>query len=379
MTQFTDKLKDLSIVGIADISSAGISALFWFYLASLLGPEDYGELTYFLSIAGLASTISLLGASNTLVVYTAKKIPLQTALFVLTLLAGTVSSIVVFLVFFNIGTSLLILGYIIFGLVTAEILGRSLFKAYAKFVLTQKVLMITLAIGLYYVIGESGVLLGIAISFSPYIINIIQGFRKISINFLLLKERSRFLANSYLQTLTGAFGSSIDKIIIAPLFGFALLGNYSLGLQFLTLLSLIPVAVGKYLIPQDSTGFENKKLKKVIILFSVGLAVLGFTIGPWVISSIFPKFIEANEIIRIVSIAVIPNTIAMTYQAKFLGREKSRLVLISSIVWLVVQIIGIIILGNIYGVNGIAAAYILASIASAIYCILADRLCIEKK
>jgi len=378
MTEFTNKLKDLSIVGIADISSAGISALFWFYLASLLGPEDYGELAYFLSIAGLASTISLLGASNTLIVYTAKKIPLQTALYVLTLLAGTVSSIVVFLVFFNIGTSLLILGYIIFGLVTAEILGRSLFKAYAKFVLTQKVLMITLAIGLYYVIGENGVLLGIAISFSPYIINIIQGFRKISINFLLLKERSGFLVNSYLQTLTGVFGSSIDKIIIAPLFGFALLGNYSLGLQFLSLMLLIPVAVEKYLVPQESKGFENKKLKKLIILFSLGLAVLGFTIGPWAISSIFPKFIEVDEIIRILSISIIPSTITAIYQVKFLGREKSRLVLISSSVRLIAQIIGIIILGNIYGVNGIAASLILASIASTIYCVFADRSLVEK-
>lgn len=378
MTRFTNKLKDLSLVGIADITSAGISALFWFYLASLLGPEVYGELAYFLSIAGLVSTISLLGASNTLVVYTAKKIPLQTALYVLTLLAGTISSIVVFLVFFNIGTSFLILGYIIFGLVIAEILGRSLYKTYAKFVLTQKVLMIILAISLYYVIGESGILLGIAISYSPFIINIIRGFKKISINFLLVKERVNFLTNSYLQTITGVFSSSVDKIIIAPLFGFALLGNYSLGLQFLTLISLIPAAVGKYLITQESSGFENKKLKKLIILFSVGLAVLGFTIGPWVVSSIFPKFIEADEIIRIVSIAVIPNTITMTYQAKFLGREKSRLVFISSSVWLGVQIIGIIILGNIYGVNGIAVAYILASIASTIYCVLADRLFIEK-
>lgn len=374
MTRFTDKLKDISIVGIADISSAGISALFWFYVAFMLGPGVYGEITYFLAVAGLVSTISLLGATNTITVYTAKKIPLQTALYVLTLSAGVISSIVVFLIFFNIGTSFLILGYIISGLVIAEILGRKLYKTYAKFVLTQKIMMVGLVIGLYYVIGENGILIGIAASFSPYIIGIIQGFKKHPVNFVLVKERASFLVNNYLQTLTGVFTSSVDKIIIAPLFGFSILGNYSLGMQFLTLISLVPMAVGKYLIPQDSSGFENKKLKKWIILFSIGLAVLGFTIGPLVISSIFPKFIDAEEIIRIVSISVIPNTIAMTYQTKFLGRENGRLVLISSSIWLGAQIIGIIILGNIYGVNGIAAAYVFASIASTIYCVLADKL-----
>jgi O-antigen/teichoic acid export membrane protein len=378
LTRFTNKLKDLSIVGITDISSAGISALFWFYVASGLGPETYGKITYFLSIAGLASTISLLGAANTLTVYTAKKVPLQTAIYVLTLSASTISSIVVFLIFFDVGTSFLILGYTVFGLVIAEILGRKIYKTYAKFILTQKALMVSLTIGLYYLIGESGILIGIAASFSPYVVNIIQGFKKYPINFLLVKERAEFLVNSYLQTLTGVFSGSLDKIIIAPFFGFALLGNYSLGLQFLTLLSLLPTAVGKYLIPENASGFENKKLKKYIILFSIGLAILGFTVGPLVISSIFPKFIQAEEIIRIVSISVIPNTIVMIYYAKFLGREKSRLVLISSIIWICVQISGIIILGSIYGVNGIATAYVLASTASAIHYVLTEKLLIRR-
>lgn len=373
MTRLTDKLKDISIVGITDVSSAGISGLFWFYVAFMLGPEVYGEIAYFLSIASLVSTVSLLGAANTITVYTAKKIPLQTALHILTLSVGTIASIVVFLIFFDIGTSFLILGYIVSGLVIAEIFGRKIYKTYAKFVLTQRVLMVILAIGLYYAIGENGILIGIAASFSLYSIVIIHGFKNYTINFVLVKERIGFIVNSYLQTLTGVFTGTLDRIIIAPIFGFALLGNYSLGMQFLTLISLLPNAVGKYLIPQDSSGFENKKLKKLIILFSIGLAVIGFSIGPWIISSVFPKFIEAEEIIRIVSIAVIPNTIAMTYQAKFLGREKSRLVLISSSIWVGIQIIGIIILGNIYGINGIAAAYVLASITSTIYCILADK------
>jgi O-antigen/teichoic acid export membrane protein len=373
MAKIWQKFKDVSSISIADIIGSGVSAIFWFYVASMLGPETYGHITYALSIAGLASTISLLGASSTLTVYTAKKIPIQPALYVITLSAGAISTIIVFLIFFDIGTSLLILGYIIFGLVIAEILGRKLYKEYAKYVLTQRILMVSLAIGFYYIIGENGILIGISSSFAPYVFGIVKGFRKNKIQFKLVRERIGFITNSYLQTLSGILSGYLDKLIIGPIFGFALLGNYSLGLQFLTILTLIPIAVGKYLVPNDASGNENKKMKKILILFSIFLAVIGFTIGPIVSTSLFPKFTDAEEIIRIVSISVIPSTISMTYQTKFLGREKSRLVFISSGIWTVTQIIGILVLGNYYGVNGIAFSLVLGTSAAAVYSFFADK------
>ena len=56
------KIIDISSIGIADLLSAGIAGIFWFYIASILGPENYGEITYLLTIATLASGISLLGS-----------------------------------------------------------------------------------------------------------------------------------------------------------------------------------------------------------------------------------------------------------------------------------------------------------------------------
>jgi len=73
MVKILKIVKDLSIIGIVDISAAAISAVFWFYIASLLGPEDYGEVSYIIAIAQTASTVSLLGAPHVLIVYTAKK------------------------------------------------------------------------------------------------------------------------------------------------------------------------------------------------------------------------------------------------------------------------------------------------------------------
>lgn len=378
MTKIWNKVKEISSVSIADISASGIAAFFWFYIASILGPETYGQITYALSIAGLVSTISLLGASKTITVYTAKKIPLQPAFYIITLTAGLISSIIIFLIFYNIGISLLIFGYIIFGLIIAEILGKKLYKEYAKYVFTQRILMVFLAIGLYYVFGEAGIIPGIACSFIPYIHGIIKGFRNNKINFKLVREKIGFITNSYLHTLSGVVSSSVDKLIIGPIFGFALLGNYSLGLQFLTLLSLIPMAAGKYLIPNDATGDENKKLKKIIIIFSVIITVVGFTIGPLVLTSFFPKFLEAEDVLRIVSISIIPSTIIAVYHSKFLGREKTRFVLISSCIWTIIQFIGILVLGNIFGVNGIAISLVLASTSSCVFCFFVDKYFLQK-
>jgi len=367
-------LSNLTSIGIADVSAKGISAIFWFYIAAILGPEGYGEITYFLSIAIIASNVALLGSVNTIIVYTAKNVKIQSTLYFLTLISGSITSIIVFFIFYDIGTSFLILGYVIFGLVSSELLGYKLYKNYSKYIITQRALMIVLSIGLFYIFGQDGILVGIALSFSPYIVGIIRGFKKTKINFNLIKERASFLRNSYLQTLAATLNNTIDKIIIAPLFGFALLGNYSLGIQFLTLLQIIPLTVSKYIIPQDSSGKENKKLKKITILTAVCLSVLGLTIGPTVITFIFPEFREAGSIIWIVSLSIVPYTVGLMYHSKFLGQEKSRQVLISSVIWIVSQILGIVILGSIYETNGIAGALVLGATASAIYVVIADEL-----
>jgi len=373
MGKFRNKITNLASLGIADVSAKAISAIFWFYIAAIIGPSGYGEIAYLLSVAMIASTVALLGAGHTLIVYTAKNIKIQSTLYVLTLISGSITSIIVFLIFYDVGTSFLILGYVIFGLVTSELLGYKFYRSYSKYIITQRILMVVLAIGLFYTFGQDAILIGIALSFSPYLIMIGKGFKQTKINFSLIKERFNFLMNSYLHTIVATLNGSLDKLIIAPLFGFALLGNYSLGLQFLSLLQIIPMVVLKYVLPQDSTGIENKKLKKITILSSIGLAILGFTIGPFIISLIFPEFIEAGDVIRIVSLSVVPFTIVIMYQSKFLGQEKSRNVLFSSSIWVGTQIFGIIILGLIYGINGIAGAVVLGATASAIYVVIADE------
>ena len=374
MGSIKKKILDISTIGLADMTTAAIAAGFWFYLASIIGPDGYGEVTFLMSIAALGGSLSLLGAVNTIMVYSAKKVPIQSTVNFLTLVAGSISSIVIFGIFFSLGTSLLVFGYIIFALVTSDLLGKKLFKSYSKYVIIQKILMAVLSLAFYFVMGIEGVLIGMVLSYSPLIIKIVKTFREQKINFQLVKNRFNFIISSYLETLSGALHSSLDKIIIAPLFGYYFLGNYSLALQFYFLLIIIPTIVSRYVIPNESSGNPNIKIKILMIVGSIGLAIIGYTVGPEIISSIFPKFQDATDFIRIVSWTVIPQTISLVhYQSKFLSSEKSRNVFLMSFLGTITQIIGIIVLGSMYQVTGIAVAFVLGALVNALTGFILDK------
>ncbi len=367
------RFKDLSTIGFANLISNAISGIFWFYLASLLGTTHYGEVSYFIAIAGIASVVSFLGTGNTLLIYTAKGEKIQAPIFFIAIIASIISSIVLFIMFANFGVSLYIIGYTIFGLATAEILGRKLYKDYSKYMITQKILFVGLALGFYFLLGPNGVIVGFAVSFFPYVSRIYKGFKESKLDFSVLKSHKGFMINSYVLDLSRTFSGNTDKLFIAPMLGFALLGNYQLGTQFLSLLSLIPSVVYQYTLPHDASGNPNKILKKITIIVSIILAILGVFLAPKILPMIFPKFTEATRIIQIVSLAIIPLTINLMYISRFLGTEKSKVVLVGSGIYILVQISAIVILGKIYGINGVAGALVLAATSEAIYLISADR------
>jgi len=369
-TDFKKKIigqKDLASIGFANIVGSGISAIFWLYLASVIEPTEYGEIHYFIAIAAFAQIISLVGSSNVLTVYTAKKIKIQATLFFISLLVGVVSTIVIIVIFFRFDAGLLVLGYVIFEMVNAVLLGRKAYTEYSKYFLSQKILMLIFGIGFYYLIGFDGILYGLVLSFVPYTVLIFREFKESRIDFSLLKSRKGFIINNYAMDISGRMGSSIDKLVVAPLLGFALLGNYSLALQFFIILYVIPTIIYKYLLPQDASGDPNNKLKQTAVLLSVAIAGFGIILFPHIIPNFFPKFIEAIEAIQIMSIAIIPAMFSLLYTSKLLGLEKSKFVLISKIIATSSLIIGFIILGPIFGIVGLAWVFLLTGIFEACF------------
>ena len=171
----------LSKIGLTNIIGGGTTSIFWFYLASLIEPEQYGQIHYFIGIAGMSQLLSLVTSNNILTVYAAKNIKIHPTLFLISILAGLVALVTTFLLFNKIEVSFLILGYIIFELSNGLLLGRKLFSIYAKFFLIQKFLTLVLGISLYHIFGVEGVLFALVLSYIPYILIIFREFKE---NFL---------------------------------------------------------------------------------------------------------------------------------------------------------------------------------------------------
>jgi len=384
MTNYWDKIRNsggikaISTIAISDIIGNGISAGFWFYLASLMTAENYGQISYFIAIGGVASTISLLGSASTLTVHTAKNHKTESTLYITSLIITSISAVIVAIIFYNIEIMVYTFGAVIFGLSSSEILGRKLYKTYSKYVIIQKLLMVGLALGLYNLIGINGVILGLGLAFLPYSFRIYKGFRETKIDFSLFKKHSKFITYNYVLSLSTTFSGHFDKIIIVPILGFAILGNYALGLQLLAILEMIPGVIFKYIVPHDATGNPNKKLKQITILSSIGLAVIGIIVSPIIIPIFFPKYVEAIQVFQIVSVSIIPTTISFTIISKILGLEKSKLLLISSGIYLMSQISLILLLGKIYGINGVAVAFVISVSIQCIVLTYMDKFVLEK-
>ena len=365
--------KDLMSIGIANLLGNVISAIFWFSLASLINPEEYGQIHYFLAIAGMAQLLSLISTTNALQVYVAKNIKIHSTLFFISIIAGIVSSLVVFLFFSRTDTSLLVLGYIIFELSNGFLLGKKLFSNYAKFFLTQKILTVIFGLGLYFTFGVDGIIFGLVLSYVPYIWILVNEFRNTRIDFSLLKPRKGFIINNYGINISGAVGGQIDKLIIVPLLGFELLGNYSLAMQFLIILLLFPTIVFKYLLPMDSSVKNTKNLKKISILVSIALATFGIVVLPMIIPILFPKFIDSIVAIQIISVVVIPTTIGVFYESKLLALEKGKFPIIGKSIGIIIVVVGFLTLGPIYGMIGLAVTFVVSGLLETIFVIIASK------
>ena len=365
--------KDLMSIGFANLLGTGIGAIFWFYLATLVSPDEYGQIHYFLGIAAMGQLFSLIATPNAVTVYVAKNIKIHSTLFFISILAGIISSIIIFLIFFRFDVSLLVLCYIIFEFANGFLLGKKIFSTYSKFFLAQKILTVIFGLGFFFLFGFEWIILGLSLSFIPYIWIIVKEFRITKINFALLKPRKGFIINNYGLNISSAVGAQIDKIIIVPILGFELLGNYSLAMQFIVILFLFPTIVFKYVLTQDASNLDTGNLKKFSILGAVILTAFGIIVLPTIISILFPKFIDATIAIQIMSLGIIPATIAVFYESKLLSLEKGKFPIISKSIGVVVLIFGFLILGPIYGIIGLSVMVVISSLSETVFIIIASR------
>ena len=363
-------LRSISQIGAATAGGNAIAAFFWIYMADLMGQEDYGELGYLLSIAAIASTISIVGGQWTMSVYTAKGVRIESSLYFISIITSTVTAIVLYFLFENVGIGVYVIGVVIFNLFVAEILGKKRYKTYSKIFFLQKIILVILAILLYYILGAEGVLLAYGISFLVFTSRIISTLRNHEFNFGLLRQRFKFWMFNYIIQLSNSARAQIDILLIGPLFGFALVGNYFLGLQVLGLFLILPLIIFKYTLPQDSSGSSTKQIKIITVATSIGFALLGIFVAPEVIPLVLPEYTDTIELIPLLSLAIIPRTVTTMLMSGFLGKENNIHLLVGNLIAFSIIVSGILYLPEYFDIVGLAIAYVLSVTIQTIYLLI---------
>ena len=361
------EVKGLGFIGFGDITGVVISSIFWFYLASVIEPHEYGDIHFFLSIATIGSSIALFGTQESITVLTAKGHKIQSGLNIISLGISSITSLCLIIFFQRIDVGIIVIAYVINTLSIGDLLGKKQFLKYSQYNILQKILTLVLGIGFFYIFGPPGIIYALAISYTGYLIRIIKTFQEVPINFKLIKAKTNFLSHNYIVYLAGSFGGQLDKIIVVPLLGSAVLGNYSLALQVITVFTMFTTILFKFLLPQESSGIQNKFLIQIVIIISVVISLIGIFLSPLVIPNFFPKYVDVGVAIQIMSLSIIPITINTICTSRLLSKEKSKLVLIGNLIGLIIIILGILTLGSMYGTIGIAISFTLSTISKATY------------
>ena len=189
----------------------------------------------------------------------------------------------------------------------------------------------------------------------------------------MINTRKKFMINSFAKSLMKAFAGQLDKIVIFPLFGATLLGNYSLGFQIFVLVGLLPGIVYHYTLPQESSGKNQTKLKKITIILTIFASILTYFLAPTVLIQLFPRFEESVEIIQIMSFGLTPFAISMMITSRLLANEKVLSVVIGQSIILIALISGIFILKDSFGIFGAAISLSVSNFIGAIYYIIISK------
>jgi O-antigen/teichoic acid export membrane protein len=370
--RFLSSHKGLIYITLGNLLGAAATGAFWLLLALIQNADEYGKTNYEISIASLAASAALLGLNTTVTTYVAKgstKINVQANQLIL-ISSGIAAMIVAF---FNWILGFFVIGMAFWMMSTYELLGRKMYKQYAFVNIGARASQLFLSILLYYFIGITGIAIGFIISFLIFSQRYFISTKEFSRDFSEVKNKIKFSLNIYSFNMSNAFLLYFDKLIIAPLFGYAVLGYYQLGFQFLLFLGMIPISFYQYLIPEESSGLKKTRVRFLGLLVSIGLTAILFLSSPWILQYLFPHYMASLDSMRIMSIGIIPMMIVWTLNSKFLNLGDTKYVLFGSAIYLTIQISLIFYLGSTMNVIGLALAVVLALIAQASFLFISDK------
>jgi O-antigen/teichoic acid export membrane protein len=347
-------------VAIGQAGAVALGAVFWFVMARLMEPGAYGNVNWLISIAMFASTFCVLGWGTTITTYYPKEgkdelLGGATAIVLVASLAvGTAMGVLVEPL-----VGMLIIGLSLFSMTISSELGRRRYKRYKWIQIGAKLISLPLAIAMYFWLGLFGVLLGYAIPYLIFGLLSLRYIRRGNPGITEAKEKVGFALKAFGTNITAGSTSLLDKILIGGFFGMAMLGLYQLAYQIFVALSVLPMVLFSYLLPEKSAGAKTKEVETLGILASLALAVSTVVLSPIIVPWVFPSFTESVPLIQIMSLGVIPFTISAMKMSGLYARERPGSVFLSYVAALAVGVAGILVLGSHFGTIGLATSMLL--------------------
>lgn len=370
-------LKDNTLIIFSRFSSAALLGIFWLLLANLLDKSEFGELSYFVSFATVASAVALLGINKSLVVFAAKKEPFIADLTVLGIISSIIVSTVSYFITYDILVSFLIFGSTIFFLSISKLNADQKFRSYSFHVIFQRLVGLLLSLIFVPLYGIQGALLGLTLANLPSFYELLFLIKSKLIGFSTLKPKFGFIINNYFIYLSSVSFWFGDKILIGTLYDFTILASYTIASQFIIFLSQFSQSISVYLLPQESVKKHNKKLKIYAIIFSFALFAISYSLVDILIPILVPQYIDTIQLIQIMTLSIVPVMITIIIETELLGKEKGLLVLVGSLIQL--STFSILVYFDFFalGLLGLGFAFLTSFLVKLIYLGLIKRIIID--
>lgn len=357
--------KDLSFYSASRLVATGSQIAFFLIFASFLTPEQYGEMNYLIALAATASVVSRFGLPHTIIVYQAKK-ELETSnqINVLALILASISSII--LLFFNVFAAALCLVISFFIMNQSNLTGLRKYNRNLIFAIIRGTIILTIPFVLFEIFDITGIIIGLAIGNLAASFDYFKFLKFKKISFGKIKEKFKILFHNFAIELSSEFPKWADKLVIAPFFGFALVGSYQFNFQFLLVIELLPVALHKFLLAEESSGKKHHRITILTIIITSGLSLIAILVVGPLVEFFYPQYLEGIASLQVMLISAIPMSISWVLTVKLQVKESTKIGY-TALPRIISVLVLLVILGEIYGLMGFSIAVLSSLIINTVY------------
>lgn len=248
----------------------------------------------------------------------------------------------------------------------SNLLGLKKYKLYFKANIIKSILVISLSIVLYFNFELPGIILGFALAHLVMSYDFFRDLKRPIEKFSQIKIKFKTLLHNYGVDLSTSLAIFVDKLVIAPLFGFKIVGLYQLNLQILFALETIPLAIHSFILSEESSGRKHNTLIIWVTMSSIVTAVIVIFLAPFVIPQLFPKYVEGIDSLQVLILSIIPLSINAILNAKLQALESTKIGF-SFIIRIGSLLILLAILGSEFGLIGLSLAVLFSAIFNTIF------------